>query len=73
MLAEGFALTDDALDTGRPYIWLAVDGWHKGLLGLVAGRVAERFGLPTFVTLGSPTGRERARRARSPASILAAW
>src|SRR6476659_1408664 len=41
MLAGAFALADRALNLGRPFIWLGVDGWHKGLIGLVAGRVAE--------------------------------
>ncbi len=68
MLAEGFALADDAVDLGRPFIWLAVDGWHKGLLGLVAGRVAERFGLPTFVTAWEPDG-QGTGSARSIAGV----
>ena len=50
MLEEAFQLAEQQLDTGRPFLWLGGEGWHKGLLGLVAGRVAERFSLPTFVT-----------------------
>jgi single-stranded-DNA-specific exonuclease len=68
MLAEAFALADRALDAGRPFVWLAADGWHKGLLGLVAGRVAERFGLPTFVTAWEPDG-QGAGSARSIPSV----
>lgn len=56
MLAEAFAFADQALDLGRPFVWLATDGWHKGLIGLVAGRVAERFNLPAFVTAWEPDG-----------------
>ena len=56
MLSEAFALAESALATGRPFIWLAADGWHKGLIGLIAGRVAERYGLPTFVTAWEPDG-----------------
>jgi single-stranded-DNA-specific exonuclease len=56
MLAEAFALADRTLDSGRPFVWLGADGWHKGLIGLVAGRVAERFNLPTFVAAWEPDG-----------------
>jgi single-stranded-DNA-specific exonuclease len=56
MLAEAFALAERALDLRRPFIWVGADGWHKGLIGLVAGRVAERFNLPTFVTAWEPNG-----------------
>jgi single-stranded-DNA-specific exonuclease len=54
MLAEAFVTAERALDAGRPFIWLGADGWHKGLLGLVAGRIAERFNLPAFVTAWEP-------------------
>ena len=43
MLGEAFVAAERALEAGRPFIWLGADGWHKGLLGLVAGRIAERF------------------------------
>ncbi len=68
MLEEAFALAEQHLDTGRPFIWLAADGWHKGLLGLVAGRVSERFNLPTLVTTWDPDG-QGVGSARSIASV----
>jgi single-stranded-DNA-specific exonuclease len=68
MLAEAFALAERALDAGRPFIWLGADGWHKGLLGLVAGRIAERFHLPAFVTTWEPDG-QGTGSARSIASV----
>jgi single-stranded-DNA-specific exonuclease len=68
MLDEAFGLAEQQLETGRPFLWLAAEGWHKGLLGLVAGRVAERFALPTFVTAWE-AGSEGVGSARSIASV----
>ena len=58
MLEEAFALAEAALsaDAGRPLLFLGAEGWHKGLLGLIAGRVADRFRLPTFVSTLEPDG-----------------
>ncbi len=58
MLEEAFALAEGALDAepGRPLLFLGAEAWHKGLLGLIAGRVAERFRLPTFVASLDPDG-----------------
>ena len=67
-LAKPSSAAERALEAGRPFIWLGADGWHKGLLGLVAGRIAERFHLPTFVTAWSLTGRAPGS-ARSIASV----
>ncbi len=49
-------------------LFLAAEGWHKGLLGLIAGRVAERFRLPTFVAALDPDGFATGS-ARSIASV----
>jgi single-stranded-DNA-specific exonuclease len=68
MLAEAFALAERALEAGRPFVWLGAEGWHKGLLGLVAGRIAERFHLPSFVTTWEPDGLGMGS-ARSIASV----
>ena len=68
MLEEAFALAEQQLDTGRPFIWLGADGWHKGLLGLIAGRVTERFNLPAFATAWDPDG-QGVGSARSIASV----
>jgi len=58
MLEEAFAAADAALaaEPTQPLLFLAAEGWHKGLLGLIAGRVAERFRLPTFVAALEPDG-----------------
>ncbi len=68
MLGEAFVAAERALDAGRPFIWLGADGWHKGLLGLVAGRIAEQFNLPTFVTAWEPDG-QGTGSARSIATV----
>jgi single-stranded-DNA-specific exonuclease len=58
MLEEALALAHASLssDAGPPMLFLAAEGWHKGLLGLIAGRVADRFRLPTFVAALEPDG-----------------
>lgn len=58
MLEEAFAVAEGLLaaDGNRPLLFLGAEGWHKGLLGLIAGRVAERFRLPTFVSALEPDG-----------------
>jgi single-stranded-DNA-specific exonuclease len=56
MLEEAFALAEASADDGRPLLFLAAEGWHKGLLGLIAGRVAERFRLPAFIATLEPDG-----------------
>lgn len=68
MLEEAFGLAERELETCRPFLWLGGEGWHKGLLGLVAGRVAERFQLPTFVTSWEAGG-EGVGSARSIPSV----
>ncbi len=58
MLEEAFALAEAAIDADadRPLLFLGAEGWHKGLLGLIAGRLAERFRLPTFIATLEPDG-----------------
>ena len=70
MLEGAFASAEAALDAdaARPLLFLAAEDWHKGLLGLIAGRVAERFRLPTFVAALEPDGFATGS-ARSIASV----
>jgi single-stranded-DNA-specific exonuclease len=58
MLQEAFAFAEAALaaDADQPFLFLGGEAWHKGLLGLIAGRVAERFRLPTFIASLEPDG-----------------
>ena len=65
MLEEAFARAeaDLAAKPDLKLIFLGAQGWHKGLIGLVAGRIADRFRRPTFVMAfeadGTATGSAR--------------
>ncbi len=51
MLEGATAMAEHALssDPDLPLLFLADADWHKGLVGLVAGRLTERFQRPSFV------------------------
>jgi single-stranded-DNA-specific exonuclease len=70
MLEEAFAVAEGllAVDGSRPLLFLGAEGWHKGMLGLIASRVAERFRLPTFASALEPDGFATGS-ARSIASV----
>ena len=70
MLEDAFARAETALTASpaSPLLFLSAEGWHKGLLGLIAGRVAERFHRPAFVTALEPDGTATGS-ARSIASV----
>jgi single-stranded-DNA-specific exonuclease len=58
MLDEAFAHAEASLEAtpDQPLLFLGAEGWHKGLIGLVAGRIADRFQRPTFVMAFEPDG-----------------
>ena len=43
------ALAAAATQANAPFILAAGEGWHPGVVGIVAGRLKERFGKPSFV------------------------
>ncbi|MEI9886812.1 MAG: single-stranded-DNA-specific exonuclease RecJ [Rhizomicrobium sp.] len=47
ILEEAIALSQAQADA--PFVLAASDGWHAGVVGIVAGRLKERFGKPAFV------------------------
>jgi single-stranded-DNA-specific exonuclease len=49
MLAEAFAEIERCGYGGAPGIVLAREGWHPGVVGIVAGRIASRFKRPTII------------------------
>lgn len=47
ILEEAMGLA--ATKANAPFLLVANDGWHPGVVGIVAGRLKDRFGKPTFV------------------------
>jgi len=62
VLAEALELLEDPALASLPVIVLGKPGWHQGIVGIVAGRLASRFGKPTIVIgFDGATGRGSAR------------
>jgi single-stranded-DNA-specific exonuclease len=70
MLEDALARAEAALaaDPEASLLFLGAEGWHKGLLGLVASRVADRFRLPTLIMTFQADG-TAIGSARSIASV----
>jgi single-stranded-DNA-specific exonuclease len=47
ILDEAIALA--GTQANSPFLFVASDGWHAGVVGIVAGRLKDRFGKPSFV------------------------
>ena len=58
MLEEAVANAERLVDTDAdlPLLLIAGEGWHKGVVGLVASRLTERFRRPTCVIAWEETG-----------------
>ena len=58
MLEEAYARAEILLEQtpDLPVLFLGATEWHKGLVGLVAGRLTDRFQRPAFVMAISPDG-----------------
>jgi len=78
--AEQQRVTDEAvqmvLESGshqRNVIFVAKDGWHAGIVGIVAGRLVEQFSRPSFVlTIDGRTGTAKGSARTIPGFDLAA-
>ena len=77
MLDEAMVLADSCLeaDPDVPVLVVASESFHKGVVGLVASRLTERFGRPSCVIAWEPAppgvGREKAgSAARAPAHCV---
>jgi single-stranded-DNA-specific exonuclease len=47
ILEEAIAMA--AMQANQPFLLVSGDGWHPGVVGIVAGRLKERFSKPAFV------------------------
>jgi single-stranded-DNA-specific exonuclease len=66
MVAEALAEISSKGFASDPAIVLARQGWHPGVVGIVAGRIADKFQKPTIVVaLEGPTGRGSARAIKN--------
>jgi single-stranded-DNA-specific exonuclease len=55
--AEAEALAEYGTGEGAAVIVTARDGWHPGIVGLIAARLKERFNRPAFAIAFDPNGR----------------
>ena len=67
ILDDALELVETTFDLSRDAAFvLAADGWHPGVVGIVASRVVERYGRPTFLIgfdgeIGKGSGRSISR------------
>ncbi len=76
VLDEAVAAAAAQAKTGQPLVFVAREGWHPGVIGIVASRLRERFGRPACVValvdgVGKGSGRADAPVALGPAVIAA--
>lgn len=48
MLEAAVARAEAQMDQGRAVLLVAGEGWHPGIVGIIAGRLRERFNRPAF-------------------------
>ena len=58
--AEARALVEADGDQRSPFLLLAQSHWHHGVIGIVAARLVEHYGLPVALLAGEGDGRLRA-------------
>ncbi len=70
--AEAEAMAALGIEEKGAVVVTAAEGWHPGVIGLVAARLKEKFGRPAFAIALEPGGMAPAPAARLSASISAA-
>lgn len=76
VLAEAIAMIDRAPQQNRSLLIAAKNGWHAGVIGIVAGRLRERYNRPACVVafegeIGKGSGRSVSGVALGPTIIAA--
>ena len=56
-----------------PYILQAGDGWHAGVIGIVAGRLKDKYHRPTFIIAFDEDGLSKVRRVPSVLLMSVVW
>jgi single-stranded-DNA-specific exonuclease len=59
MLEEALEEAEMQVRAGSPVIVLAREGWHPGIIGIVAGKLVDRFRRPSFVVTIGDDGQAR--------------
>lgn len=59
MLLEAIEEAEQMQAAGSPALVIARKGWHPGIIGIVAGKLAERFRRPTFVIAIDESGQAK--------------
>lgn len=59
MLEEALEEAEMQVRAGSPVIVLAREGWHPGIIGIVAGKLVDRFRRPSFVVTIGEDGQAR--------------
>ena len=49
VLEQALEQAQKDIDSGNPFLLVQGENWHQGVVGIVAGRLKERFNLPSFV------------------------
>ena len=65
------AIVAAASQANAPFLLVASEGWHSGVVGIVAGRLKDRFGKPSFV-IGFEGGQGRGSARSIPGVDLGA-